>query len=456
VQAGDAAEVQKLQGTIEEQQQQLDEQQEQLEAQEKRLQELRQQVDRLADGAATPKTPVAQKPEATPSGGALPRRTDIHTRRRDKAHPHDEWKGSFAVEKLNTRFKIGGFVQLDVLHDTDAISSEAQFITSTIPTRDATKAEGSDGQTNFSINPSRLYFETRTPLKKGRLTTFLSMDFFGDGLSTEPDPRLRQGYAELSNILFGGDLLVGQAWTTFADLEAFPNVLDFQGPCSFFGGLRQPMVRWTKGVADGLKLMVAVESPDNHIIEGADSLTAWPDGVLSLGWHRASVHLMGSFVARDLRASLDDGPTESAFGWGVGVSGKVWTPFVAEKDFFTFSFAYGEGIGSGLNDQPPDAVLDSSGAGLEVVPVFGWFASYEHWWSRQFYSTLVYGMLDVDNVGVQSPDSLDQTQYASANLVWAPTERWLFGGEGLWGRREDKDGMDGDVFRAQFTGRFTF
>ena len=358
------------------------------------------------------------------------------------------------MEKLKTRFKIGGFAQLDVIHDTDAIASKAQFITSTIVTRDATKAEGSDGQTNFSVNTSRLYFETRTPIKQGRLTTFLSMDFFGDALSAAPDPRLRQGYGELSNILFGGDLLVGQAWTTFADLEAFPNVLDFQGPSSFFGGLRQPMVRWTRAVDDGLKLMVAVESPGNHIIQGADSLTAWPDGVLSMVWQKAPVHLMGSFVARDLRASFNDGPTETAFGWGVGVSGKVFTPFVAEKDFFTFSFAYGEGIGSGINDQPPDAVL--VGAGLEAVPVFGWFASYEHWWSRQFYSTLVYGMLDVDNVDVQPPDSLNRSQYASANFVWAPTDRWLFGGEGLWGKRDDKDGEDGSDFRAQFTGRFTF
>ena len=134
----------------------------------------------LVEGAAPPKAAVVEKSEVTPSGGAAPRRTDTQTRRRDKAHPHDEWEGSFAVEKLNTRFKIGGFAELDVIHDTDAIASKAQFVTSTIVTRDATKAEGSDGQTNFSVNPTRLYFETRTPIKQGRLTTFLSMDFFGD------------------------------------------------------------------------------------------------------------------------------------------------------------------------------------------------------------------------------------------------------------------------------------
>ena len=452
---GNAARVQELQRIIEEQQRQLDAQKEQLEGQKKRLQGLREQVEGLAEGTAPPKPSVVEKSETTPSKGSTPRRTDTQTTRRDKEHPHDEWKGSFKVEGVNTRFKIGGFVELDVIHDTDAIGSKGQFITSTIVTRDATKADGSDGQTSFSVNPTRLYFETRTPVKQGRLTTFLSMDFYADALGVQPEPRMRQAYGELTNILFGGDLLAGQAWTTLADLEAFPNALDFEGPNSFFG-IRKLLVRWTRGVTDGLKLMVAAETPDSHIIQGADALTAWPDGVLSMVWNHGAGHLMGSFVARDLRASSNNGPTETAFGWGASVSGKVGLPLLAEKDFLTFSFTYGEGIGGVIKDAPPDAVYDSAATSLEAIPVFGWFASYEHWWSRQFYSTFVYGSLDVDNLNAQPPDSLNKTQYGSANLVWMPNERWLFGIEGLWGKRVDKDGEDGTDFRTQFTTRFIF
>jgi len=454
-QPGNAASVQELQRIIEAQQRQLDKQQKQLEGQSKTLQKLQLQVQGLAGGAAPPEAPAAEKAEATPSKGAAPRRTDIQTRRRDKDHPHDEWKGSFGVEGLNTRFKIGGFAEMNVIHDTDAITTPGVFVTSAIVTGDATKAEGSDGQTSFSVQPSRLYVETRTPVKQGRLTTFLSMDLFGDSTGTGPDPRLRQGYGELTNILFGGDLLAGQAWGTFSDLEASPNTLDFEGPNSFFG-LRQPLVRWSRGVAEGLKLLVAAETPGNHIIQGADSLTAWPDGVLSMVWDHAPVHLMGSFLARDLRASSNNGTTQTAFGWGGSVSGKVGMPFLAEKDFPTFSVTYGEGIASNFNDAPPDAVFDSTGSSLEAIPVFGWFASYEHWWSEQFTSTLVYGALDVDNRAAQPSDSFDKTQYASANLVWMPTEWWLFGVEALWGKRVDKDGADRTDFRTQFTTRFTF
>jgi hypothetical protein len=62
----------------------------------------------------------------------------------------------------------------------------------------------------------------------------------------------------------------------------------------------------------------------------------------------------------------------------------------------------------------------------------------------------------LDKLNAQPSDSLNRTQYASANLVWMPTERWLFGIENLWIKRVDKDGADGTDFRTQFTTRFTF
>ena len=122
------------------------------------------------------------------------------------------WPGSFGVEGLSTRFAIGGFAQLDVIHDTDAIEAQCQFITSTIVTRNPSKADGADGRTTFCVNTSRLWFETRTPTSIGRLRTYISIDFFGDALSASPEPRLYEAYGELSGVLFGGDLLAGQTF----------------------------------------------------------------------------------------------------------------------------------------------------------------------------------------------------------------------------------------------------
>ena len=104
-------------------------------------------------------------------------------------------------------------------------------------------------RTNFCVNTSRLTFESRTPTKLGRLKTFVSLDLFGNALSTTPSLRMRQAYGELEGVLWGGDLLFGQAWGTYVDLEAWPDILDFEGPGSAIAA-RQPMVRWSKGIAD--------------------------------------------------------------------------------------------------------------------------------------------------------------------------------------------------------------
>ena len=116
---------------LEEQQRQLDAQQQQIEAQRNMLLDMQQKVQGLSQGVAAsepsdvkPKPPDTEKVAAKPSETTPPRRTDTQTARRDKDHPHEEWEGSFGVEALDTRFKIGGFAELDVIHDSDAIASE--------------------------------------------------------------------------------------------------------------------------------------------------------------------------------------------------------------------------------------------------------------------------------------------------------------------------------------------
>ncbi|MGB5161768.1 MAG: hypothetical protein WBP10_17475 [Thermoanaerobaculia bacterium] len=65
-----------------------------------------------------------------------------------------DWPGSFSLFGSQTRLAVGGFAQLDVIYDSNAIGAPCQFITGTIPTDGGTLAEGADGQTNFCINTS--------------------------------------------------------------------------------------------------------------------------------------------------------------------------------------------------------------------------------------------------------------------------------------------------------------
>jgi hypothetical protein len=384
-----------------------------------------------------------------------PRRTDLQTDRRDDAQPLDNWEGSFNVPGSETRIKTGGFLQLDIIHDSNAIQSKGQFIADTISTDGGTKADGSDGQTSFSVSPSRLYVETRTPVEGRRMKTFLSIDMFNDELGVSAQPRLRQAYVEFDDSLFGGDLLMGQAWSTTTDLEATPDVLDFRGVDSLFGRL-QPQVRWTKPVGDGLQLMLAVETPGNHIIEGADSLTRLPDGVIAFTWDSNHFNLMASLVAKDLRASLNDGPVESAIGVGGSISGKIRMPYGRYPDYFMFSGTYGRGIGSHFQNGKADAVFNTASSSLETLLLFGVSLAYNHSWNAQMNSTLTYCCIEIYSNDAQAPDSVEGTEYSSGNVVWHMNSHWLVGIEGIWGKRGNRDHTEGTAFRTQITSRASF
>jgi len=379
----------------------------------------------------------------------------VRTEQHDQAQRPDPWAGAFPVEGADTDVKIGGFLEFNAIHDTDAISTPGEFVTSDIATGNAADAQGADGGTRVSVQPSRLYIGTRTPIEGRRLTTVVSVDLFGESSRTSPDLRLRHAYAELTDAVLGGDLLLGKAWSTFAELEAFPNTLDFEGPNSFFG-IRRPLLRWTRAMGGGLSLLLGAETPSNHSIEGAASWTRWPDGVLAVTLDRGPASLKTALVARDLRAALNDGTRASTVGWGASLAGRIRVPDSRSRDFVTFSLTYGRGIGSGFNDAPADAVFDSTSRSLKALETFGWFAGVQHGWHPKLYSVLVYGELRQDNEPFQSVDAFRKTQYASANLVWTPVEQWLFGVELLYGTRKDRNGADGSDRRTLFTTRFSF
>ncbi|MGB5512918.1 MAG: DcaP family trimeric outer membrane transporter [Thermoanaerobaculia bacterium] len=363
-----------------------------------------------------------------------------------------DWPGSFSLFGSQTRLAVGGFVQLDVIYDSDAIGAPCQFITATIPTDGGTPAEGADGQTNFCINTSRLTFESRTPTKLGRLKTFISVDLFGDALSTSPELRMRQAYGELSGALGGGDLLFGQSWGTYVDLDAWPDILDFEGPDSAIA-VRQPMVRWSKGVAKAVDLRVALEQPGDGSVQDADLLTRWPDLVGTVRWTHGGSHLRGGGILRDIRASAADGASVAATGWGVAGSGKVMLP---AKSDLVFEVSYGEGVGAYYNDGPPAGVYDPETSSLELLPLFAYYAAFEHDWSETLSSSLLYAALEVDNLESQQGVAGKKSAYFSLNLIWRPDPRLMFGIEFLSGGRRDKDDAEGTVNRLQLSSQFSF
>ncbi|HKU39614.1 MAG TPA: DcaP family trimeric outer membrane transporter, partial [Polyangiales bacterium] len=367
------------------------------------------------------------------------------------------WPGSIAIPGTSSRLKISGFAELDVMYDNNAILTPTSFVTSAIVTHDATAAQGEDGQLSFSTQPTRLSVEWRTPLSaEQRVRAFFAIDLFGTSSSASNSLRVREAYGELTKIVFGGDLLLGHTWSTVRNTLGVPSTLDFQGPNAAFG-VRHPLVRWTRKLgASPLALKLSVEAPDKRAFDNAAALTGAPDGALALAWNSDAIQVQASALLRHLRASVEDGAPISALGWGANLSGRVYMPDLLEGDFWTFSVTYGRGIGGVLNDTPLDASYDPDSQQLETLPVLAYHVGYQHWWNTSLYSVVSYSDSWQDTFAFQAPTAYESGRYASLNLAFTPTPAWLFGVEGLYGSRKDKNGEQGWDARAQFTSRVSF
>ncbi|MCO1334499.1 DcaP family trimeric outer membrane transporter [Microbulbifer sp. OS29] len=475
---------------IEAQQQQLEEQEAQIQRQKADLEALRKQVEKLHRARPSP-----SPPQAPPSQDPPPQSSEAPVNEQDLDELHHQieqlrrdipsnslppprakfdqavseqsdieavissaatdWPGSIPLLGSAMKVKISGYADLDANYDTDALVSPAQFVPADIVTFDKTAAEGADGQTSFTVQTSRILFETKTPWNGREFKTIISMDFLQDPSVTTPNPRMRKAYGEVSNVLWGGSVLVGQDWTTFADLVAIPNTLDFQGPNSVIG-LRHSMVRWHKQYGPQYHFKVAIEAPDSQIFEEALEVARWPDTVFVLVSETGQMHLQAGLVLRDLRASGDPDSAVSTTGWGFNLSGTFNMPGALSQDLLSYSVSFGEGYSGLLNDAPPDAAYDIYNNSLEALPTSAWYLGYQHWWTPCLYTVATYGRVRQKNYDFQPGISYKKTQYRSINLTWTPFPRWLVGIEALYGVRQDKNGDRGSLWRTQFTTRVTF
>jgi len=459
--AQDTGNVNELQRVIEAQQEQLEAQQKQLDAQRQLLQELQSQIKALArdadkEAATVTAEKLPEKPPEAPVQAGPQRRAGIsEATKYDRESPSGSNVTYFDPAKTinipgtNTSVGLHGLVEFQIIHDTDGQDNN-RFDTASIP------VDGAPSQTKFNVNPSQFRISSATSVPEGQLNTMISMDFNGE--NDKPEPRLRIAYGEFVSDEWGLGVLAGQAYATMFDLKAVPETLDFAGPAGLWQQ-RQPLLRVTKAFEDTLTTELALETPENTSYISAERRTRWPDFVAAGTWNAGGEyikHLRLAGLARDLRADDRNGSTDSALGWAVGGSAKLGLPFLGAKDSFKFNLHYGDGYGTQLKGGPKEAAFDTGNSELKTIGIFGSYGGIQHFWSNRFRSNLVYGYVNSDNPGFVSGDTLDNTQYTAVDLIWAPYKMTTFGAEYLWGRRENKDGADGDAHRFLFSSRFDF
>ncbi|WP_348672848.1 DcaP family trimeric outer membrane transporter [uncultured Abyssibacter sp.] len=355
-----------------------------------------------------------------------------------KAPPHK----SMTVGK--TTVTVKGYIKLDAMvTDYDAYptaSLEPLGRDYYAGPRSVPLDDGSGGVTVYDMHAkqTRLIVGTETPLENGEtVKTHLEVDFNNsdagnETISNSYQPRLRQAFITYGNWLFG------QTWSTFQNVGALPETLDFIGPAESTVFIRQPMVRYTAG-----NFQIAVENPESRI--AGDTTTddnTLPD--VALRWNAGPLVLAG--LIRSVESQDPAGVDDSAVGGGVSVSGKFK---VGARDDLKFMATAGSGLGRYVGVISNfDANVDAGGD-IDLIDSTAGYIAYRHFWTPKTRSSLVYGMFDGDG-------DVETASSVHVNLLHSVTPSLTTGIEFMHAEREMATGAEGAFDRVQFSAKYAY
>jgi DcaP outer membrane protein len=362
--------------------------------------------------------------------------------------------GFWTIPGTTMQVRFGGDVVGVFLVTSKLMGATTWFVTSTIPVAGQDFYDSSV-QVTGTANQSDLNFEFLMPTPVGSLRVVYRNDF-AQPSSPQFTYDLKDFYVQAANIL------VGYTETVFADLDAQPSTLDYEGTNSEIS-YRHSQVRYVlklirSGYGD-LLLNVALENPSSQIPRSAGTpRSVAPDGTISLRLEGRPGHLQLATVLRAVGSQTTSGQSQTVFGWGLSLSGNInlWG-----GDFLSLQVAGGQGAAAYFNDTGGnglDAAENGSGQ-LTALSIFGAFVGLTHNWAPRWNSTASYGYLVMDTVpyaAALGTAGFRRSQYASLNVVYQPFHHFLVGVEGLWGYNQTVTGASGQAWRGQMNLQYTF
>jgi hypothetical protein len=365
--------------------------------------------------------------------------------RRDRETPWDPaTRASCNSSGTRTWIRLGGYAKIDAITDSTKVGNPNMFITGKIPVQGENDF-GKDEHFALHAKQTRLNLELRSPTPIGSLKIYYENDFFNNNTEPSMDYRLCHFYGQVANVT------VGQTWSTFYDPDVFPDTLDVEGP-GILPVVRQPEVRYTLPIQkEAMFASFAIEQPKSdlgNLPAGADGRNTMPDFAGNWRWEGKPGHVQVGGVLRSL-AYDGVGTDDSQIGWGLNLSGGLK---ICGEDSLLASFSYGDGIGRYIQDLPSGSagVVDAQGD-LHTLSAWGAMLGYRHQWNEKWRSTVSYSYVQLDTRTEQGGFAYDNTHYAQANIIWAVTKNMYVGLEYLYGRKEARDGSDGDDHRVQFS-----
>ncbi|GAD49796.1 hypothetical protein NT2_06_02360 [Caenibius tardaugens NBRC 16725] len=369
----------------------------------------------------------------------------------------------------NTTVKLGGFIKLSATSSrfsdgevpTNSLGRDF-YLPQSIPVSGGKASRVQD----FSAKQSRFWLNLGTDVAGQNVKGYLEVDF-QTSPGTQGSQRTTNGYnlALRRAYLQVGHFTFGQDWTTFQYTGALPETTDFLGATEDTVFVRQPLIRYSMPVSNGLTLHAAVENPESGtstlgspvLIENGDD--RMPDVTARLAYTGNIGELSLAGLAREVRVE-NAGISAKNFGWGISGGGKIYLNDEKTSDL-RFMATYGSNIGRyvGLNFAP-DSVYDPVSGKLADVRNFAALAAARIAIAKGLRVNLIGSYQSVNYAGSLPAVSLAgynrKAWSGAANLFWTPVPSIDLGIEYRHAEREVVDGAKGQLDRVEFAAKYSF
>ncbi|MFR9650523.1 MAG: DcaP family trimeric outer membrane transporter [Rikenellaceae bacterium] len=360
-------------------------------------------------------------------------------------------------------FGVGGYINLRTSYDFKGLVQSPDFITADIPVPgDLTSRQ----QLVMDASTSRVYLRGIANSRAlGQIEIYIDMDFHGstgwdaEGVTNSYTPRLRYAYVSFLGLTIGRDA------TTFCDLNAAPQTVDFEGPNAYSFNYATMMRYQHSFCNDRMTAAIAVELPS---ISGTydEAFSPIPQRVPDIPMYiqcrlgaDQQHHIRASAVLRNMymNNNVTDNNT-SLLGWGVKMSGRL-QPL---KWFgLCFNGTYGEGItnyiqdlnGSGLDFTPNPSNPEQ----IQTMPMWGWQAAGNINFTDRLVFNAGYSTVQVEKKnGYVSDDQYKSANYLFGNIFYNITPRFIVAVEYLYGSRRTMDESWNQANRLSLMTQFNF
>lgn len=365
----------------------------------------------------------------------------------------------FIFSTRNNRFAlgIGGIVTLRTSYDFNGAMGNIDFVPYDIP---MSRGYANRQRVMMDASTSRLFLKAIINSRMlGRVHIYTDMDFRG-GDEFSYLPRLRSAYVEVGGFTIGRDV------TTFCDLAAAPETIDFQGPNAYNFAFNE-MIRYEHSfLRNHLTVGVAAEMPQVSATYGEHFSPIYqrvPDGIayIQYAWgENRSSHIRASGVIRDMYLHDNvNGKNTTQLGWGAQFSGHIdlgrWVDLYMNG-------VYGRGITPYIQDlagAPYDfAYNPSNPEHMQTMPMWGWQAAAQiniipgKMWLAGGYSEV---RLEKHN-GYLSDNQYHKGDYIFGNAFCNLSPNFTIAVEYLHGSREDMGGSKSSANRVSLMARYNF